>query len=230
MTETLLVEAFEKAGILCDKSTLNARSVFLAELLTEEYKCSITDKSLRRYYKKENNPKKEVLDGLAQFLDFNNYVDFVKARNPDLLNPKPRPVEKTAIKKKNEGKEEHFKKFNVALLILVGLFLVTGSYHAFVKESSICVRWTGEHYEAVSCSGHALEIPFRQDLLDNFRKIVVTDTTQFFTGGKPQIWYFKSGDQLEYFSAPGLHPVNGKTLKPITPYMINKYVMGEQGQ
>jgi len=29
---------------------------------------------------------------------------------------------------------------------------------------------------------------------------------------------------LEYFTAPGIHPQNGKTLKPVTSYIIDKYL------
>ena len=29
---------------------------------------------------------------------------------------------------------------------------------------------------------------------------------------------------LQYFTALGLHPETGKTLKPITQYMIDKYI------
>lgn len=227
MIETLLEEAFEKAGVICGKNTINARSVFLAELLTEEYKCPITDKSLGRYYKKQNIPKKEVLDGLAQFLEFRDYEDYVKTKDPDSLKPSTYQIKRPLRKEKPEDKERYKKKLKGALILLLGLILGTGSYQAFVKDRPDCIRWMGEQYEAVNCSGDALDIPYRQDLLDDFRKVKVADTTQFFVGGKPRIWYMKSGDQLEYFNAPGLHPVNGKTLRPITPYMIDKYVMGE---
>ncbi len=40
-----------------------------------------------------------------------------------------------------------------------------------------------------------------------------------------RIWYGKNREgELEYFSSQGLHPQTGKTLKPITRYMIEKYI------
>lgn len=46
----------------------------------------------------------------------------------------------------------------------------------------------------------------------------------YFENGDPIIWYAKNGDEIELFNQPGLHPTTGKTLKPITPYIINKYL------
>lgn len=225
MIESLLEESFNKAGILCEKETLHARSIFLAELLTEEYMCSITDKSLRRYYKKESSPKKAVLDAMAQFLEFRDYEDYVKKRNPEILKPSATLRSELDNSISKEKKRRPGRRIKGALFLFLGLILGTGGYHGFIKSSPDCIRWTGEQYVAAICSGDALDIPYRQDLLDDFRQVRVSDTTQFFSSGKPQIWYLKTSNQLEYFSAPGLHPISGETLRPITPYMIDKYVL-----
>jgi hypothetical protein len=43
--------------------------------------------------------------------------------------------------------------------------------------------------------------------------------------GSVKLWYGKNKNKdLEYFTALGLHPETGKTLKPITQYMIDKYI------
>ena len=59
------------------------------------------------------------------------------------------------------------------------------------------------------------------------RKIDVSDTTTFFKHEKAQVWYCKKEKQIEYFNGPGFHPENGKVLKPITNYMIEKYVFNQ---
>ncbi|KAA1247250.1 hypothetical protein [Aquimarina sp. RZ0] len=42
---------------------------------------------------------------------------------------------------------------------------------------------------------------------------------------KPRVWYYKNKkDEIEYFTSSGIHPVNGETLKKITPYIIETYV------
>jgi hypothetical protein len=96
-----------------------------------------------------------------------------------------------------------------------------------------CMVWVENHYKAADYEAvkDTAEVrPFNQDLLDNFKKITVCDTTTFFKNGdidKPVIWYGKTPDkkQYEYFNQPGLHPETGKTLKPITKYIIDKYIL-----
>ena len=45
--------------------------------------------------------------------------------------------------------------------------------------------------------------------------------------GSERLWYGKNKNkELEYFTAFGKHPETGKTLKPITKYMIAKYICG----
>lgn len=94
-------------------------------------------------------------------------------------------------------------------------------YHSAAQE---CMLWKEDHFEQVSCSGSRYEHPLNPLKLENFKKIQVSDTTDFFRHDQPQVWYDKSNGRLEYFSAPGIHPENGKTLKPITEYMIQKYI------
>lgn len=218
MIKELLEESFEKAGELCGSETLNGRANYLSDYLTEDFRYSITAKSLNRYYKRESTPKPEVLDGLAAFLDMRDYQHYVENRT------KKKPVEREGLgfkkAKKPEGKE---------LWLLLGFLLVAlgaPAYHVLVKEETDCIEWVGMEYQAVPCSGKELEREYNQELLDNFKKVEVNGNTEFFRHGRPQIWYYKNGGELEYFTAPGLHPENGKTLKPITKYMIGKYVKG----
>jgi hypothetical protein len=63
--------------------------------------------------------------------------------------------------------------------------------------------------------------------IKNFKKIDVNMATDFFAPAtnKPLIWYIKNKNgNIEYFTSPGLHPITGKTLDEITPYIIQKYV------
>lgn len=96
-----------------------------------------------------------------------------------------------------------------------------------------CMVWVKNHYEAAECDAikdTAEVCPFNQGILDNFKKISVCDTTTFFKNGdtdNPLVWYGKSPDkkEYEYFNQPGLHPETGKTLKPISKYIIGKYIL-----
>jgi hypothetical protein len=57
----------------------------------------------------------------------------------------------------------------------------------------------------------------------------VSCETEFFdSNGEAKIWYGKNRKkELESFTAIGLHPETGKTLDPITVYMIRKYICKE---
>ena len=111
------------------------------------------------------------------------------------------------------------------LLILV---LVSFGYWFFLKKT--CMQWQKDHYEVVECETEEVgivnvnsKLPINENML-GFKKIAVTDTTTFFKHNKPVLWYCKNGDHLDFFNGPGFHPENDKTLKPITQYMIDKYV------
>lgn len=219
MIQKLLEESFERAGELCGSDTLNSRANYLADYISDDFKYPITAKSLIRYYKEESTPKLEVLDGLAAFLGMKDYKHYLLSRKPE----KQEAREGLELhREKKPGKKE--------IWLLLGFLLVAlgaPAYHALVKEETDCIAWVGTEYEAVPCSGSELEMEFSQDLLDNFKRVEVTEETEFFRHGRPQIWYYKNGGELEYYTAPGLHPENKKTLRPITKYMINKYVKGK---
>ncbi|MFD2940684.1 hypothetical protein [Flavobacterium notoginsengisoli] len=110
--------------------------------------------------------------------------------------------------------------------VLIGLGLIT--YFDFSKKE--CIQWSGDHYEEVSCDLKIQGIgifnspePYDERII-NLRKIKVSDTTTFFKNEKAIIWYAKVGDSIEFFNTHGMHPETGRGLKPVTPYIINKYV------
>lgn len=122
------------------------------------------------------------------------------------------------------------KKIAIGLGV-VGLML--GSY-GIKKEyfpNKKCMQWNNDHYEEVVCEGSKIgfteENPIiqKQESLIDFKKIEVYDTTTFFKNKQPQVWYCKQDGKCEYFNAPGLHPESGKTLKPISKYIIKKYIL-----
>ena len=110
---------------------------------------------------------------------------------------------------------------------LVGLGFII--YLALSKKD--CIQWTGDHYEEVSCDlkidgigTFNSPVPYDERII-NLRRIKVCDTTVFFKNEKAVVWYAKVGDSVEFFNTHGMHPENGKALRAITPYIINKYVV-----
>ena len=66
-------------------------------------------------------------------------------------------------------------------------------------------------------------IPIDENLKE-LNKITVSDSTIFFKAGKPKVWYYKVDGVPEFYDGPGFHPLKGKCLKPVTQYIIDKYV------
>lgn len=115
----------------------------------------------------------------------------------------------------------------VAVLFLALVYIIN---HAFFPEKQ-CMQWQKDHYEKVDCNvvnqGMAAinaVVPIDEREI-NLKKIEVNKETLFFKNGKPLVWYSKIKGKLYYFNSYGINPENGKPLKPMTNYMINKYVM-----
>ncbi|OAB25198.1 hypothetical protein FBFR_16090 [Flavobacterium fryxellicola] len=110
------------------------------------------------------------------------------------------------------------------------LILILGGFAYWFLPKKTCMQWQKDHYEVVVCETEEVgivnlysKLPVNESML-NFKKIEVSDTTTFFKHNKPILWYCKNGNHLDFFNGPGFHPENEKTLKPITQYMIDKYV------
>jgi len=112
-------------------------------------------------------------------------------------------------------------------IVLTGLGLII----FLTLHKKDCMQWSGDHFEEVSCDLKIGGIgtfnvpePYDARVID-LRKIKVCDTTAFFKNGKAIIWYCKIGNSIEFFNTHGNHPETGRGLKPVTHYIINKYVV-----
>ncbi len=209
MTEKLIEKVFEKAGRESGKNSVHGKAEYLADHMLEDYKFPVSSKQLTRYYKKEYAPSHPLTDHLSQFLGYEDYGAFVhKERVPDYIT-----------NRKSSKKQKAW----IIGLILVPLLGVS-AYVGYQTGKEECMVWKDNHFEKTICSGSRNEEPLKLSRLKNFKKITPTDTTTFFRNGKVQAWYDKSDNELEFFTAPGIHPENGKTLKPVTNYIIEKYI------
>ena len=134
----------------------------------------------------------------------------------------------TEVKRYSE-KRSSKKKFVVLTLLIVSIFLV-GYTSKQLFFSDDCMQWNGDHYEKVICEEKVQGIGSfnKASVFDssqfNLHKIEVCDTTTFFVRDKAVVWYCKVDGKPEYFTSHGCHPVTGKPLKPITDYIIKKYI------
>nr|WP_199001145.1 hypothetical protein [Flavobacterium sp. ASV13] len=234
-TDPLNIEVVDMAAILVDFPLRPFNKFRIQNLYSDEIENDIIKNSV------VSNPERQQIEGsltLDKFLD---------------EKEKERGIEKGLVKESEQGKEKrryseviekpkaiHLfiaaikeKIFNdlkkrikitaiwVAITLCIGFVTI---YEFFPRKG--CMQWTGDHYEIVDCS---LKAPDNNiELLDpnvvNLKKIKVCDTTVFFKNEKAIVWYTKAGNKVEFFNTHGLHPENGKSLKAITPYIIDKYV------
>lgn len=126
-------------------------------------------------------------------------------------------------------------KFSVRLQpMLVGMvgllcLMVVIAYFAFPNEE--CMQWSGDHYEMVDCNlkieglVKSANIELLDPTLVNLKKITVCDTTTYFDkNGVAIVWYAKTANGIEFFDAHGRHPETNSPLRPVTRYILNKYV------
>ena len=162
-----------------------------------------------------------------------------KAFNNDSLSgEQDKPKERLRDKSKNSESVFSNKNFLVTLgmFLAIYLLLITAKYlfankSSPDKEDTRFMIWTGEAYKEApehvltSLENYNKIALFEESKVLNFRKVEVTEGYPFFTEQEePNLWYGKSSDnEIEFFSAPGEHPITGKELKAITPYIIEKY-------
>ncbi len=237
MHKRLIIEAFKKGESSRKKLGEKKPSlVSIAEdlsnyILTEEG-FSLGERSFRDYKNEAeklmnndvdiNIKQYKVIVGLCRYLGYDSFEDFTSQNGLE-----KRGIEINEFNK--ESKVRNFLKEHKITLIVCGLLLI-----GFVVFQSInrqrWMVWQDDHYLEVGFDAKKYNLGqlklYNSDRIKNFKKITPNCNTSFFdTQGNVKIWYGKNNEkELEYFTALGLHPETGKTLDPITVYMIKKYI------
>ncbi|MQP52692.1 MULTISPECIES: hypothetical protein [unclassified Flavobacterium] len=93
------------------------------------------------------------------------------------------------------------------------------------------MQWQKNHYEVVDCKSENQQALLKQyDIIpfdehqSKLIKIEVSDTTTFFKNGKSLYWYCKVNSTPEFFNTHGVHPETGTALKPVSKYIVYKYI------
>lgn len=122
-------------------------------------------------------------------------------------------------------------KIVYGVLALIGCTSIGYTAKSILLPEPQCMQWQKNHYEVVDCeienqmgfNSTTEIIPYNENQ-SHLIKLEVTDTTIFFRNGKSIYWYCKVNGIPEFFNTHGLHPKTNKALKPVTNYIINKYV------
>jgi len=237
MRKQLFEELFRVAEERAPSKTRNGICTYLERAFTEKYKASFNKERFIRYYKKyleekyiPNNPNGDLLDQCAEYLGYENYEDYVmKKRDNSKKN-------RSTIKPKGEQMKKEKGKKNKKVIVIINLIavLILTAY-VFVdiqsKSQERWMVWKEGKYVRVDFNAskfyRGLLEPYDQKTLETFKKVENPDcdTRYFNASGQPILWYYKVGKgNLELYTAPGLHPINGKTLKAITRYMIQTHI------
>ncbi|MET6989155.1 hypothetical protein [Sediminicola arcticus] len=229
MSKEVLLRAFKKAEKEIGSSKKTHLSTHISEILLEDFKYTVSERSLRDYYTNylngttavQEDLKPKLIECLCRYLGYKNYAEFVR-ENSNGGDVKERVSVTSGIKK------DFKKKFGkVGAIAAIPLLVLTGAvgYNGFVVEEENCMIWVQDHFESTICKGSEFEQPHEKMTMEKMKKVVVFDTID----KGDNLWYDKSDNELEFFTSPGIHPTNGKTLKPVTTYIYQKYIVKEKG-
>lgn len=125
-----------------------------------------------------------------------------------------------------------FRKVVVAGVLLAvtgtgGFWWWEKTHPAYIMpENGSCMYWADDHFQPIPCNQkipNTLVVALDTAKVKNFKKITRPDTITH--QAKGHVWYSKINMKIEFFTADGTHPVViGRRLKPITDYIINKYI------
>lgn len=84
-----------------------------------------------------------------------------------------------------------------------------------------CMSWDGKEYVPQDCgSTENGLVAIDMKMVDNFKRITTPDTIRSIKN----IWYSKHQNVVEFFTADGVNPENGKELHPVTNHIFEKYL------
>ena len=145
-----------------------------------------------------------------------------QGRNPIHLAPQKQP---TTTDGNNGGIGYRLGK-QAGWIAFVAAALVA-AYLWFRPSEPQCMYWYEDRYLTIDCTQGIDEanVIARDDyLLENFRKITNTDTLTLSHAGR--VWYSKIDNVVEFFTGPGMHPVQtDRSLKAATEHIIEQYAL-----
>ncbi|MAX71226.1 MAG: hypothetical protein CMC76_09025 [Flavobacteriaceae bacterium] len=229
MHKELILKAFKSGEEILKKNgsnnpSINSISEHIATFLTEDLKYSTHSRTLRNYYKTASEEEEinisriETVNGLCKYIGFKDYNDFINSQ---------KTVDVSTVKKEN--KKNFLKKIYLFGFIVIVTVLTTVLLFLNNNEPKFMI-WKIDHYEEVELDLNKYKLSdlkvYKQERIDNFKKIQPDSNYHFFNSdGTERVWYGKNNDkEYEFFTDYGRHPETGKNLKPITKYIINKYI------
>lgn len=221
MHKKLLIKAFKKAKGEIGTDKVSPRAQHLSDFILEFSKEPYGERILREKFNALNKAgdknvrlKKHAEEALSNYLGYEKFTDFVN-ENSD---------EETV----KVNKLKRLLNYKTAILLGVIVIISAFTYNSTTKQRWMV--WKDNHYIEVDFDIKAYELNklklYKEERIKYFYKINANCDTKYFNeNGSVKVWYGKNkAKKIECFTALGLHPETGKTLKPITSYMIKKYL------
>lgn len=229
--EHIYGDVIRKAFAKAEKDYVTNKKYKLSEHISEEVqeltKLPVHPRTFVNYYKKyiekkhvATIPKHENIELLCKYLGYANYKEYLQKNYSHHNTPEPSSIRK----KPNTRKEIITLRFLWAFAIL-GVIWVSYSLLS-PKETNECMIWQDDHYKITECNGENGVIKLDQETFNSMKELngLCKDDTFFLPDNSPVVWYDKFHNKFTFFTMEGIHPTNGRTLKPITPYIIDKYM------
>ncbi len=207
MHKKLILDCFEKSKLETGTEKLSSLSKHISDVLLEDYNFQVNERTLRNYFNdigknggEEFRISTNIANELSKYLGYNDLRDYSKV---------------ISIKKKTIS----LNKF------IIGGLVIVSTYFGIDAVRDKCMIWKVDHFEKISCEEEKAK-PINESLLLNFKKITPNCEYLFFSkNGDVQVWYGKNNRrEIEFFTQLGVHPETGKALKPISRYIIEKYI------
>jgi hypothetical protein len=222
MHRKLVSEAFKKAKKETGSERVTHLAQYLSDYIVEDSKEPYGERILRDNYNKlvKNADEKIYLrehaaESLSHFLGFTSFADFIQNNQSLETHIRTQPT--------------NFIKQN-KLVLIISVVLIAGLLIYSSATRQKWMVWEDDHYIEVEFDPEKYKVNqlkiFKEERIQFFKKVIPSCNDTFFNeDGSVKLWYGKNKNKdLEYFTALGLHPETGKTLKPITQYMIDKYI------
>lgn len=208
-------------------------------------------KRFEKFLKNQTDLSDDIyaMDFLAVLVDY-EYRPFSKFKKHFEIPPEAKRFEEESIGKKKDNNDENNnqnrlaeeitpkptvsksilkRKVLIMSLIVITFFSVGYVTKDFCFPTKNCMQWQDDHYEVVDCEVNGLAtispiLALDKDIV-GLKRVTLKKGMEFFKYKKPLYYYYKvSQDSVEFFNAPGLHPITNEPLKKITQHMIDKYV------
>ena len=236
-------------AFLSNEATETSFSGILKDLertLKDDYQAVVNYKTFENYYKsivekdEDYNIKRITLDDLSRYLEYDNFRDFCldwKTIEYTITQTLSKIVINITNKPVFTMPEFLTKQGNLGIIgvILCGGLIVGSKMYKADETISVkpienglgilavtkqCMYWNGKEYVPEDCGQPKDDlIAIDPKKIANFKKITKPDTISSVRG----IWYSKYQNEVEFFTADGINPENGKSLNPLTDHILYKY-------